>query len=103
MSLILLLQKMKKGEKINELELPYPITPEYICGCSRKERVNNFMVIMKDYSNRKKEALHKFEVIKERFKQLSKREFTKNVLILVITYLTRKIIFKKYLEIKTRI
>jgi len=69
---------MKKGEKINELDLPYDITPEYICDCTRKERVNNFMVILKDYSARKKEASQKFELMKEKFKTLNKREFQKN-------------------------
>lgn len=70
---------MKKGEKINELNLPYAINADYICGCTRKERVNNFMVILKDYSARKKDAVSKFDLLKEKFKNLPKREFTKNV------------------------
>jgi len=77
--LLTTLQKLKKGEKINDLELPDAITPDYICDCTRKERVESYMKILKDFHARKKEASQKFDQMNDKFSKLPKREFTKNV------------------------
>lgn len=70
---------MEKGQDVDELALPIDITSDYICGCSKQERMNNFATIIKDLSSRKNEAQAKLDKSLQTFQAGNKREIEKNV------------------------
>lgn len=47
------LDSMEYGKIVNEIDLPITITPDYICNTTKQERLNNFSVIIKDFSKKK--------------------------------------------------
>ena len=51
--LIKALESMEKGKIIDEIDLPITITPDYICNMTKQERLNNFSIIIKDFSKKK--------------------------------------------------
>ncbi len=73
------LEKLEKGEKVDEFSLPIAVTAEYICNMSKQDRLNNFSIIIKDYSARKNELNQKMQKALEGFKTLDKKTFIKNV------------------------
>lgn len=77
---------MEKGLEINELELPLEITSEYICGCTKQERQNKFMEILKDFTLRKNEVQQKQDKMINGLKTGNKRDFEKHVTIYKYKY-----------------
>jgi len=65
--------------KITEMDLPLDINPDYICNMSKQERLNNFSLIIKDFSSKKNETNKKLEKVIAGFKTMDKKTFTKNV------------------------
>lgn len=68
-----------KENEVEEFSLPIDITPEYICGYSKQERLNKYSEIIKEFSKRKNELIDNLNKIKEKFKSLDKRELVKMV------------------------
>jgi hypothetical protein len=71
--------KMEEGKTVDEFSLPISITPDYICNMSKQERLNNFSVIIKDFSAKKNELNQKLEKAINGFKGIDKKIFVKNV------------------------
>lgn len=72
------IQKLLKGEQIDEFGLPIDITPDYINGCTRKERAEKYMSIAKDFVERKNKLNESLKDVSEKLKLLDKREIDKN-------------------------
>ena len=66
-----------KENKVDEFSLPIGITPDYICGSSKQERLNNFSNIIKEFSKRKNELNDALKERAEKFSKLDKRDFAK--------------------------
>jgi hypothetical protein len=71
--------KMEEGKSVDEFSLPISITPDYICNMSKQERLNNFSVVIKDFSAKKNELNQKLEKAIIGFKGIDKKIFVKNV------------------------
>lgn len=71
--------KLEAGKSVDEFSLPIGITPDYICNMSKQERLNNFSVIIKDFSAKKNELNQKLEKAINGFKGIDKKIFVKNV------------------------
>jgi hypothetical protein len=72
---------MENGEEVDELNLPIDVSPDYICGCSKQDRLNKYSNIIKEYSNKKNELSQKIEKAKQTIQSTNnKREIEKNVI-----------------------
>lgn len=66
-----------KEDSVDEFSLPIGITPDYICGSTKQERLNNFSNIIKEFSKRKNELNDAVKERAEKLSKLDKREFAK--------------------------
>jgi len=71
------ISELEKGKEIDEDTLPQPVTADYICGCSQKERINEFMTIIKEYVQKKKDMIEKMNKTIEKHKLLDKKTLMK--------------------------
>lgn len=71
------IKKLENNEEIDEYSLPLNVTPEFICGMSKKERIAELAKIIKNYSGRKVELSEKMKKLLEKFKTLEKRDLIK--------------------------
>lgn len=66
-----------KEDQVDEFALPIGITPDYICGYSKQERLNKFSEIIKEFSRRKNELNEALIQRTEKLKTIDKKEFMK--------------------------
>jgi len=66
-----------KEDKVDEFSLPIGITPDYICGTTKQERLNDFSKIIKEFSGRKNELNDALKERAEKFSKMDKRDFAK--------------------------
>ncbi len=66
-----------KENEVDEFSLPIGITPDYICGYTKQERLNKFSEIIKEFSRRKNELNEALVQRTEKLRQIDKREFAK--------------------------
>jgi hypothetical protein len=71
--------QMEEGKSVDEFSLPISVTPDYICNMSKQERLNNFSIIIKDFSAKKNELNEKLEKAINGFKGIDKKFFVKHV------------------------
>ena len=73
------LKKIQDGKwkEVNEFKLPDPVTPEFIYGHSKDERMNRFKKIIKEYQEQKKGVQNDINNRVEAFKKLTKAQFKK--------------------------
>ena len=73
------LKKIQDGKwrEVNEFTLPDPVTPEFIYGHSKEERMAKFKKIIKELTEQKKNVVNDYNVRIESFKKLSKVQFKK--------------------------
>ena len=73
------LKKIQDGKwkEVNEFSLPDPVTPEYIYGYSKEERMEKFKKIIKELSEQKKGVTNDYNARIESFKKLTKAQFKK--------------------------
>ena len=73
------LKKIQDGKwkEVNEFKLPDPVTPEYIYGYTKEERMAKFKKIITELSEQKKSLINDYNVRIESFKRLSKVQFKK--------------------------
>lgn len=77
------IEEMEAGKAVDELNLPIAITPDYICNMSKQERLNNFSVIIKDFSAKKNEENQRLEKAINGFKTIDKKSFLKRVIFII--------------------
>ena len=76
--LILNTQKQfEQGYSINYKSLPYPITPEYIYGCSKEKRDSKFKEILTKYTDDKNEIEDKIKTTILKLKKLDSEKYAK--------------------------
>ena len=71
---------LEKGIEVDEDSLPQKLTPDFICGCSQKERITEFLKLIKYFIERKKGYQIKLNEYVTKSKQMDKKEFLKNVI-----------------------
>lgn len=71
--------KLEDGKEIDDMNIPESINPEYIYGCSKQERLENFTKLIKEYNNIKNEISAQQNKVLERFNQLQKKDQLKIV------------------------
>jgi hypothetical protein len=71
--------KLEDGNDIDDLNIPESINPEYICGCTKQERLEKFTKLIKEYNNIKNEISIQQNKVLEKFNQLSKKDQLKIV------------------------
>jgi hypothetical protein len=62
---------------VDEFSLPIGVTPDYICGESKQERLNHFSEIIKEFSKRKNELNDALQQRADKLKTIDKKEFMK--------------------------
>jgi hypothetical protein len=66
-----------REDKVDEFSLAIGITPDYICGSTKQERLNDFSKIIKEFSGRKNELNDALKERAEKYSKLDKRDFAK--------------------------
>ena len=66
-----------KWKEVNEFNLPDPVTPEYICGCKKEERLEKFKKVIMDYDRQRKEHVASMTAKIEAFKKIPPQKFKK--------------------------
>lgn len=74
--------KLEDGREIDDVNIPESVNPEYICGCSKQERLEKFTKLIKEYNNIKNEISAQQNKVLERFNQLQKKDQLKIVLLI---------------------
>lgn len=64
-------------KSVDEFSLPIGVTPDYICGESKQERLNHFSEIIKEFSKRKNELNDALQQRADKLKTIDKKEFAK--------------------------
>jgi hypothetical protein len=90
--------KLEDEKEIDDANIPESINPEYICGCSKQERLEKFTKLIKEYNNIKNEISAQQNKVLERFNQLQKKDQLKIVLNLFIFMLNLCLKLFKNLE-----
>ena len=72
------LKNIEKGEDINEFNLPIDITPDFINGCDKQERLKKYYEISKSFMDRKNAVNSNLQDFANKIKSLDKREFEKS-------------------------
>lgn len=67
----------KQSESVDEFSLPNPITPEYIYGYSKEERLEKYKVILTEFIRLKNEIKQDVQKIIEKLKTMSKKDVKK--------------------------
>ena len=73
------IKALKRGEEIDEFSLPIKITPDFICGMTREEKLEKYKEIVKYYLTREKDQKHQLSVKKNYFQSLKKSEVQKKL------------------------
>jgi len=81
------LESMEQGKSVDEIDLPIAITPDYICNMSKQERLNNFSIIIKDFSRKKNELNMGIKNSIDAYNKLDQRT-QKNLVIININLFT---------------
>jgi hypothetical protein len=68
---------MEEGKAVDEFSLPIDITPDYITGMTKQERLNNFATITKDFSKQKNELNAKMTSAVNTLKSEDKKKLAK--------------------------
>ena len=66
-----------KWKEVNEFKLPDPVTPDYICGCKKEERLEKFKKVIMDYDRQRKEHVASMTAKIEAFKKIPPQKFKK--------------------------
>jgi hypothetical protein len=74
--------KLEDGKEIDDVNIPESVNPEYICGCSKQERLEKFTKLIKEYNHIKNEISAQQNKVLERFNQLQKKDQLKIVLLI---------------------
>lgn len=72
--------KMEDGKDIDDLNIPESVSPEFICGCSKKERLEKFTTLIKEFQNNKNELITQQNKLLEKFNQMAKKDQQKIVI-----------------------
>ena len=70
---------LEAGNEIQDFDIPESISPDFICGCSKQERFDNYSNIVKEFNKMKNEEVCKRNKIMEKFNQMEKKEQNKCV------------------------
>lgn len=83
-TIIKALKEIELGRDVDELSLPNDLTADYICDMSTQQRLENFKIIGKELTNKKKDIKDELESKIEQIKLLNKKEQEKKVFIKLI-------------------
>lgn len=70
---------MEDGKEIDESKVPLGVSPEYICSCSKKERIDKYSVLIKELNKNKVEFQNQRNKILADFKAMEKKDQLKKV------------------------
>jgi len=72
--------KLEDGKEIDDVNIiPESVNSDYICGCSKQDRLEKFTKLIKEYNNMKNEISAQQNKVLERFNQLQKKDQLKIV------------------------
>lgn len=81
---------VEEGKEVDEFSLPINVTPDFICGYSKQERLNHFSNIIKEFSARKNDLNAQLQTRMDKLKTLDKKDFMKIVNNLCNIYIERR-------------
>ena len=69
------IKKLKANPKLKDIEIPNEVTPEYIYGCSKQEKINKCKEIEKSFIEQKTYIKKNMEEYMENLKKLNPKKF----------------------------